>query len=671
MRKLGFTNQEIDSKIAELKEYGMDGREKAIRDLKKDKKSNEKIIAQLYDQNVAEMKELEIAVQGISSDVTKMFFGLEQQQEALKLEAQEIENNKTLTKKQRNDQLKVIQAKFDATGRQMEAFKDKKAFGDEYTAFKGLEENAERVADLEKRAKSELFDEGKKDPTAIQINDKAKFLYNVDKINADHRANSKAGLTNVINAQTKEEAIAKVNKLVNVDEKDKKEIIKGIEDGNHGVNITTIDGENLPMQIVESMAADDRLETRTHEVGHSVFIKAISRNSKAFDGLADQILEHLKTTNPSAYKRVIFRLNNQTASDEVIMLFLEEVASNKVDIKKTGKAGFFATLMNKGIEEVGGKPIDLKGETDAISFLIGIAKKIKAGTINAEDIAEIKANKIAEDAAATAPKAPVETKAKASKAVDKRSPEDLVKIIQRGGNPKKVKEAQDKLAPQFELLALSEKALNYDTRTGDIAREDVAAEAMTYFDGIVERFTPVNPKTGEKRNFSTFVIANMRPKQQVIYQKVKPLTYGETTSTDTKEARQIEDTSSETTNTEDVFVQKINILQDFAIANRVADKIKALVKVVKGDNFKSIISKYAGKVGELIFDIPANKIMDGKANLAAVTKYTEGMPAPAEAQNIQRVFNAPNNADKFIKTLPLYNVTDKTADINKIAKSYL
>jgi len=245
----------------------------------------------------------------------------------------------------------------------------------------------------------------------------------------------------------------------------------------------------------------------------------------------------------------------------------------------------------------------------------------------------------------------------------KKSPEQLVKIIQRGGNPKKVKEAEDALAPQFELLALSEKALNYDTRKGDIAREDVVAEAMTYLPGIVKRY---NKKDGA---FSTFVIANMKPKQQVIYEKVKPLTYGETTSTDTKEARQIEDTSSETTNTEDTFVQKINILQDFAIANRVADKIKALVKVVKGDNFKSIISKYAGKVGELIFEIPAKKIMEGGANLAAVTKYTEGMPAPAEAQNIQRFFNAPNNADKFIKTLPLYNVTDKTADINKVGEN--
>ena len=663
MRKLGFTNQEIDSKIAELKEYGMDGREKAIRDLKKDKKINEKIIAQLYDQNVAEMKELEIAVQGISSDVTKMFFGLEQQQEKLKLEAQEIENNKTLTKKQRNDQLKVLQAKFDAVGQRMEAFKDKKAFGDEYTAFKGLEENAERVADLEKRAKSELFDEGKKDPTAIQINDKAKFLYNVDKINADHRANSKAGLTNVINAQTKEEAIAKVNKLVNVDEKDKKEIIKGIEDGNHGVNITTIDGENLPMQIVESMAADDRLETRTHEVGHSVFIKAISRNSKAFDGLADQILEHLKTTNPSAYKRVIFRLNNQTASDEVIMLFLEEVASNKVDIKKTGKAGFFATLMNKGIEEVGGKPIDLKGETDAISFLIGIAKKIKAGTINAEDIAEIKANKIAEDAAATAPKAPVETKAKASAAVGKRSPEDLIKIIKRkSSSPAQIKAAEDALVPQYEALAV--EALKYTEAKGDILRKNVVSAVSVYYKAIVRNYDP------KKGKFSTHVYNNIAPKNDTIFEEAKTLEKrDESVSLNAPEAMQVEGDAGKTTNTEKTFVQKINILQDFAIANRVADKIKALVKVVKGDNFKSIISKYAGKVGELIFEVPANKIMEGGANLAAVTKYTEGMPAPAEAQNIQRFFNAPNNADKFLKTLPLYNVTDKTADINKIGEN--
>mgnify|MGYP000194237754 CR=1 FL=1 len=38
-------------------------------------------------------------------------------------------------------------------------------------------------------------------------------------------------------------------------------------------------------------------------------------------------------------------------------------------------------------------------------------------------------------------------------------------------------------------------------------------------------------------------------------------------------------------------------------------------------------------------------------------------------QYIQRVFNAGENASKFIKTLPLLNVTRKTADINKIGEN--
>ena len=90
---------------------------------------------------------------------------------------------------------------------------------------------------------------------------------------------------------------------------------------------------------------------------------------------------------------------------------------------------------------------------------------------------------------------------------------------------------------------------------------------------------------------------------------------------------------------------------------------------MEGDTFKQVISKYAGKVGELIFDIPAKKIMDGEANLIPTTKYKDGMPIPAEAQNIQRFFQAGENMSKFIKSLPLYNVADKTADIDKIGEN--
>ena len=121
------------------------------------------------------------------------------------------------------------------------------------------------------------------------------------------------------------------------------------------------------------------------------------------------------------------------------------------------------------------------------------------------------------------------------------------------------------------------------------------------------------------------------------------------------------DVKQETKN--EVERNKIDLLK-LPVVDKVSDKIKSKVKPVKGDGHKEIISKHAGEVGQLIFDIPGDKIVKGGANLTAVTKYEEGMPIPGEAQNIQRVFNAPQFAEKFIKTLPLYNIVERTGDIN-------
>jgi hypothetical protein len=108
---------------------------------------------------------------------------------------------------------------------------------------------------------------------------------------------------------------------------------------------------------------------------------------------------------------------------------------------------------------------------------------------------------------------------------------------------------------------------------------------------------------------------------------------------------------------------KIDILKDFAKVPE--SKIISLAKPAKDDKFKEIISKYAGKTGELIFNIPAKKIIEGGANLIPTTKIKDGMAVPSEALNIQRFFGAEQNLEKFVKTMPLYNVTEMTADINR------
>ena len=82
---------------------------------------------------------------------------------------------------------------------------------------------------------------------------------------------------------------------------------------------------------------------------------------------------------------------------------------------------------------------------------------------------------------------------------------------------------------------------------------------------------------------------------------------------------------------------KIDILKDFAKVP--GSKIISLAKPAKGDKFKEIISKYAGKTGELIFNIPAKKIMESGANLIPTTKIKDGMAVPSEALNIQRFFS--------------------------------
>ena len=393
-------------------------------------------------------------------------------------------------------------------------------------------------------------------------------------------------------------------------------------------------------------------------------VKSIQKNlnDKITNGLIDsktaKILQKRidQYTNPS---------NNEVNLEEMITL-VGDLKSAGVISRETQDINYDLKRFFKGLagKAFGDKAmfLDFKTIDDIFRYVDSFQDQAKAQTL------------------VIPPDEDKKTKVKESKGVDlsKSTPEQLVKIIKRGQNPQRVKEAYEALTPQFDLLAL--KALNYDTRKGDIDRDSVIAEARKFLvdrkdkktgkimPGIAKRFTEINPETGEKRKFSTFVTANMAPKKPQIYEATKTLQDRTAKKLDSPDVQELAGDVNTTTNTENVFVEKIDVL-GFATVAKVADKIKALVKVKLGDTFKQIIQNYAGKVGELVFDVPAKKIMEGGANLAAVTKYTEGMPAPAEAQNIQKFFNAANNAERFIKTLPLYNVTDKTADINKVGEN--
>jgi len=256
---------------------------------------------------------------------------------------------------------------------------------------------------------------------------------------------------------------------------------------------------------------------------------------------------------------------------------------------------------------------------------------------------------------------------------DQFSPEELVEIIKDPlYDDTQTIAAENSLTKQFDLLALD--ALKYDTRKGDIAREEVIAAAREYLPGIINRFNP------ESAKFSTFVNGNIAPKQAVIYEEAKSLSF-ETVSLDAPQAQQLADETTEVeSNLTEDKITKVNVLQVGKIASK-QNEIRKATKVKKGDTHKQITDNNKGNIGSVIFNIPANKIANPKDNITTSSKIVNpqtgkpvkkgetGIPERSEATNIQDHFADINTAKSFIKILNPTNVSEKDADINKIGEN--
>ena len=147
-----------------------------------------------------------------------------------------------------------------------------------------------------------------------------------------------------------------------------------------------------------------------------------------------------------------------------------------------------------------------------------------------------------------------------------------------------------------------------------------------------------------------------------------------------KEIAESNNTDVENTLLEDQLT-KVNVLQVGKIANKVKE-IRKVTKVKKGDTHKQITDNNKGRVGSIIFGIPANKIDNPKENITTSDKIINpetgkpvkqgeaGIPERSEATNIQDYFADINTTKNFIKAfLTDTNVSEKDADINKIGEN--
>ena len=113
---------------------------------------------------------------------------------------------------------------------------------------------------------------------------------------------------------------------------------------------------------------------------------------------------------------------------------------------------------------------------------------------------------------------------------------------------------------------------------------------------------------------------------------------------------------------------KTNVLK-FDKVRDVVSKIRNIVKVKKGDTFKEISDKFTGKVAQVVFGVPQDKITDPKKNLTYAKKIVKGIPEASEAGNIQDFYRVGTNAEKLIKILPKQSVSSQDADINELGEN--
>ena len=653
------------------------------------KTKNLELIKQLETENSEILNKIE---NNVNEELTSEGFNLYQsatdRQENLRTQAQEIIDNKSLSKEVKQNRLKPLKTEFD----QLQNARD--GFRESFTKTFPLLDKKERSR-LNDLAVKNLQAKGTSIPSEQAILQEAENIYNSESIDKNAKNDLKiinnlgeAGINIGYNLSDSNTQIIKDYKEIldshvanpNVDLTQEQADAKfnrfkeGIENGTiNGINEAVLDnesGKNIYNVLVskQNSVANGKQHTGIHEIGHTIFTEAFTSNPEAFTDLSNIILEYTKKANPEAYTRITTRTANQDA-DEVLTNFLEEVAAGNINFEKAKNAGFLGPIgriLGLGVSSVANTDysFNFKGETDVANFLTNLAKKLKAGDLSVKDIRTIKqegiaGRKVDDDVI-------VETKESltpSQQQLKQRFTNEQLLRKRKNAEGKELSDINNILIEAGARIGL--RAMGFDTRKGlgNISYNDALQTARTRIAerGLLDKF---NPKIND--NWSTYVGANLRfDIKDVIQQNQVSV---DAASIDTEAAKQIADpTTVEVDQAVDTDTKrKINVLKNFDGVNE--SNITNIVKVKKGDTYKEV-SNYTGEVGSNIFNIPANKITVGKENLTYAKKIVDGVPETSEAGNIQDWIRKGKNAENFIKILPRQSVTSDTADINELGEN--
>ena len=435
----------------------------------------------------------------ISPEGAQLYKDALRAQQDLRVEAESLLNDKTMDPDIKAARLKSLKAEFDyyeiARNNWLSDFQD---------TF-SIENKKIRENYLNKAATELGLKRGKDSETKIE--QKATDLYNIDKIKTanDNAKNLISIINNDVDVaynysdKNKDLLINLKNKLQELVEQEVfsqenadaffKEQSELIDSGKvNGANVRYFNPnsgktENIIFVSEANALKNRRSQTPIHEITHTILAEAIAKNPQNFGPLANGILTYLAENNSAAYFRVASRTQGQNP-EEVLTVFIEEVASGRLDLEANNETQDWTALFGGELNNAMGTTNSFENVSDIVEFLKTLGYKINSGTFSLSDLKTIQekglpsakeVGKTPEDVMKENLKDPVKTKSvseeedlevKKSEEIDVKSMSRAFDNIVVGKRLKsnedfKTSERGQNLIDAFEVVSANEKYNSY------------------------------------------------------------------------------------------------------------------------------------------------------------------------------------------------------------------
>jgi len=463
--------------------------------------------------------------------------------------------------------------------------------------------------------------------------------------------------------------------------------------------------DGIPMNAIVVNISKMRPGVGGHELGHAYFKAAFDANPKAAEALKSKIETQVepildpffKEATGSTFKEFLDKTyDKDLTAEEYVFNVVEQLSKPKfrdVLLKQGVLPGLKRAINNTANSMgLGFKEKDLRTAGDVLEFLSSIEDISKRGSATAlkkkfDQFRDVKVdgNKLydIEGVEVTSKRA---EKAKSSKELETSASKlaEKYKNNKEGMTPKELTDFKDQYV-SLGVEAVSRWAAKKGVPVSAIKNNpEIAGKVLDQFESVVRNYKPVNPKTGEKVELSTYMQKplGLRVGPKIVEEYSRKL---ETTSTDTEFARDLVDQSSpealaERRVKEEAEAKDLIDVRDFTPVKIKRELIEESVDVkpetISTLTYKTAASEYSPKVAEALLDVPYDRAT-GKSTL----NYGKGGGA-AEVSRMQGLFRNVQEFKKFMETVPEYNVAgpettlktlegqEKIIDVSPDAKGY-